>query len=476
LSNKEKPKPKQKKLVSVYPEWLDREDVTNDTPWKVGSATAQRGDAFTDIKNRRMKVPMGTDPLSRVIRAHEALHAKVSPEAGPVIPRAYEDTILSPIVEAAEELRVNYLARKLGFDMDMLKDGSEQSSGVVAANGQDLLGIMRMVTATYGTKACADFLKGIKKAVDSGADESMYVFAKAVKKMCLKHERSWNKGRTSNVASTEPHSIVVTNTTATGDEDAMREVFVPSGYRRYTIPLARDLSRMVKQTGKERTAREDFRGEDITVGDNGFAIPIVDRLPLTERVAGRLGRRRVATDIGKAPRRISRMLTDPDQRVFDRTIRGVGGVILIDQSGSMSLDNDDLWAIIKASPGCVVIGYSHRSGSTDEPNIWVLADRGKVVKEVRGGNGGNGVDGPALAFALSKRKKSEPFIWLCDGHVTDGQNDNCLDNLTAQCIAIVEKHGIHMTDSVEETVDALKLVSRGDKLPTKFTRGLGRNR
>jgi hypothetical protein len=473
MSNKTtKPKTKQK-LVSVFPEWLDRDDLSNDTPWNVTSASAQRGDAFTDIKNRRMKVPMGTDPLSRVIRAHEALHAKVSPEIGPAIPLDWADTIHPELVESAEELRVNYLAKRLGFDMDMLKDGSEQTSGEILTNGEDLMGIMRMVSATYGTKSCTAFMRGIKKAVDAGADAQMYQFAKDVKKVCARHERSWNRQHASRIASTEPYSIAVSSKEDDDGETSTEYASVPKGYRAFTLPLARDLSRMVTRSKAERKASEGIHGEGVSIGgDTGFAVPIIDKIPLTERVAGRLGRRRVATDIGKAPRRISRMLTDPDQRVFDKTIRGVGGVILIDQSGSMQLDTDDLWQIIKASPGCVVIGYSHQIGSSDEPNIWVLADRGMVVKNVRSGNGGNVVDGPALAFALSMRRKSEPFIWLCDGYVTDGQGDQQRTELTKQCISIVQKHGIHMTYDVTETVEALKKVARGDKLPVKITRGL----
>lgn len=473
MSNKTtKPKPKPK-LVSVFPEWLDRDDLSNDTPWTVTSASAQRGDAFTDIKNRRMKVPMGSDALSRVIRAHEALHAKISPEVGPAIPLDWIDTIHPELVESAEELRVNYLAKRLGFDMDMLKDGSEQTSGEILANGEDLMGIMRMISATYGTKACSSFMRGIKKAVDAGADANMYQFAKDVKKVCARHERSWNRQMVNRIASTEPYSIAISSEYDDDGETSTEYASVPKGYRAFTLPLARDLSRMVTKTKSEAKAREGLEGLGIDVGGaTGFAVPIIDRIPLTERVAGRLGRRRVATDIGKAPRRISRMLTDPDQRVFDKTVRGVGGVILIDQSGSMQLDTGDLWQIIKASPGCVVIGYSHATGSSGEPNIWVLADRGKVVKEVRRGNGGNGVDGPALALALSMRRKSEPFIWLCDGYVTDGQSDQQRTELTNQCISIVNKHGIHMTYNVEETVEALKKVARGDKLPTKITRGL----
>jgi hypothetical protein len=91
---------------------------------------------------------------------------------------------------------------------------------------------------------------------------------------------------------------------------------------------------------------------------------------------------------------------------------------------------------------------------------------------VPGGNGGNGVDGPAIRFAASKRRKGEPFIWVCDGIVTDGVHDTTYDNLDLECVRLVRKHGIHMVENVRGAVDALKQVANGSRLPTTFTGSL----
>jgi hypothetical protein len=207
-----------------------------------------------------------------------------------------------------------------------------------------------------------------------------------------------------------------------------------------------------------------------------FARLIVKNIPKPETVSGRLGRKRMASDIGKNPRRMERMLTDPDRRVFDRWSRASGGVVLIDQSGSMSLSHDDIWSMIKSAPGCVIIGYSHRPGSTTEPNAWVLAERGKVIKNLDQvpQNMGNGVDGPALRFAQTKRKKGEPLIWVCDGIVTDGASDTQHSNLDRECVKLVRQYRVHMVPNVDEAVKALKRASEGANLPARLVGSLRR--
>jgi hypothetical protein len=80
--------------------------------------------------------------------------------------------------------------------------------------------------------------------------------------------------------------------------------------------------------------------------------------------------------------------------------------------------------------------------------------------------GGNGVDHPALEWAIKqKQRSSTPVIWVTDGGVT-GQNDNMNDTLTMQCIKTVLKHNVIMLPYVEEAVTALGKLKNGVK-PTR---------
>jgi len=70
------------------------------------------------------------------------------------------------------------------------------------------------------------------------------------------------------------------------------------------------------------------------------------------RIDGYLVRGRIASEEGTLPRNIYRYLVDG--RVFQHVRRRLGGAVLIDCSGSMSLSAEDLKSILKHSPGACV--------------------------------------------------------------------------------------------------------------------------
>lgn len=441
---------------TAFPEWLSRDDTAAES-WVVSPGTPQRGDAWTDITNRRMRVPGGDDEVSRVIRAHEMVHAKVSPIRGVPSDLAAEVEVSTEALVAAEEFRVNMLASQAGFDMNELRDGSEKRAGELMGKNTAWNDAVRAVCAMAGTKAADDFMRGVASQNKEMAD-SLRVVHRELKKRWKKALRDSDVDK---LSSTEPARY------CNG---------IPAGFMRFTVPIAKYLDDVTSSDSGDDPYASDPGDSPIPDGDalkgvevGKFAKLIERTLPKPKTVDGRFGRKRKPSAIGKHPRRIDRMLTDPDKRIFDRRAKSKGGVILIDQSGSMSLDDDDIWSIIEHAPGCVIIGYCHRAGSTDVPNVWVLADRGKVVDSVPGGNSGNGVDGPAIRFAASKRRKGEPFVWVCDGVVTDGTHDNTYHNLDLECIRLVHKHGIHMVENVDGAVAALKQVANGSRLPVNFT-------
>ena len=60
------------------PEILTRED-TEHGRWEVETVPAKRGLPHTNIVEKLMKAPGDSSEMSRTIRAHEMMHAKVSP-------------------------------------------------------------------------------------------------------------------------------------------------------------------------------------------------------------------------------------------------------------------------------------------------------------------------------------------------------------------------------------------------------------
>lgn len=452
--------------VTAMPEWLSRRDRQAGA-WTVQPGAPVRGDAWTNIQDRVMRVPVGGDETSRVVRAHEMMHAKVSPTD---LQQAVEHTGIDPtVIRAAEEYRVNCLVASAGFDLSMLSDGSEKVWGQRRAEAGDWNGMVNDIAALAGTKAAKDFIRGVK-----GVNPDMGESIKEVEKAIVNRWKALH-GKGARRLSTEAVAATVGSTKDVGNG-------MNSGFYDFTVPLARLLeSLMIRPDGSDEgdPFDEGDEGEGnapdaneikqaAKAGERGqFAQLIMDRdVVLSRRVDGRLGRKRVATNTGRNPRRIHRMLTDPNRRVFDRMSKGRGGVVLIDQSGSMRLTDADVWSILEAAPGCTIIGYSHAKGTANEPNCWVLAENGKVCEQVRAGRGGNGVDGPAVRFAARKRKKGDPFVWVCDGYVTDGKSDHNLPNLNAECAELVIKHGIHMVKTPVEAVKALQQVAGGQRLRT----------
>lgn len=475
----------------AMPEWLSRNDVDNGS-WTVEQGQAIRGDAWTDRKDRIMRVPFGDDAMARLIRAHEMMHAKVSPPSLEFIKdlNATMDTI-----RAAEEFRVNTLVGVAGFDTNDLRDGSESTAGKRLGEVGDWNNFVLFIAATAGTKACKDVIRGARSTNPEFADAGKRI-EKAIVEMWKRHIKM--HGRLTDpkaikkagavIGSTLPVWVngvtgeIVANASATAEEvklivkDAVPTALTTRGFS-FTIKVANLLETLLKRddsidTGEGDTPNEIPSDEELdaalTTGRTWAPLIINKNLPLTRNVAGRLGRKRIATNIGINPRRIDRILTDPERRIFDRTIKGSGGVVLIDQSGSMRISDDELMALVEAAPGCVVIGYSHKSNSTGVPNAWILANRGKVCSAVPTGNGGNGVDGPALQFAQKLRKKGEPLIWVCDGYVTVSDDSMAPIQLQKWCAQFVRKHNIHMAEDLSDGLNALRKAANGQKLPTKL--------
>lgn len=447
---------------SAMPEFLSpRRDGLGDGSWNVEEGHPVRGDAWTRLDERRMRVPVGSDETTRVVRAHEMMHARISPLT---LKEAHEamSEYHPRIVECAEEFRVNTLVGRAGFDLSALVDGSESKSGKRLAENDQWSEAVCYLTALAGTKGAADFLRGVR-----GANPDWAKALREVEKTLLKVVKRVPSVRIGSTTPSETHPTV------------------PAGFDVWTRRFAEIIDHAIKAGEKTVTDEDGGDIEDVTEqvtperiknamksvgGEAGAFAPLrLDTdVPLTRHVAGTMGRKRIATNVGRNPRRIHRTLTDPERRIFDRVTKGQGGIIVIDQSGSMSLTTDDVWEIVNAAPGCVIIGYSHNPGTT-LPNTWILADRGKVCETVREGRRGNGVDGPALRFALSKRKHGEAVIWVCDGMVTDGKSDHYYENLGEECASLVVRHGIHMVDNVSLVKEALMRVKRGERLPTTAT-------
>jgi hypothetical protein len=234
---------------------------------------------------------------------------------------------------------------------------------------------------------------------------------------------------------------------------------MPEGYANSTLVIARmvtgALSARVPTTPEElRIFRRSLEAGGRRPPTGVFAPLVADlalaRVPREQRARGR---RSSPVTSGTTLRYPGRLLTDERRRAFSRPVARRGGIVIVDQSGSMDLQPESLHALVRSAPQALVIGYSHRPGDRGlTPNCWVLCDRSTVATSYPSGNVGNGVDGPVLRWALSRRRAREPVIWVSDGQVTDS-NDHPSEALTSFCADLVRAHRIRLArDLVEATI------------------------
>lgn len=472
------------------PEALSRHDVEARTgEWNVDQCAPTRGLPVSSVEERFMRVPYGDDELSRTIRAHEMIHAKVSPRnLKPWFDRgiASRDAMTS-----VEEVRVNYLASRLGYDMKCLVDGSETTSGERAVATNDWRGAVMFAVGTAGTGGNRKFITGVRRHNKVWADILSDVSKRTLREIKKIHPSEISSTRVDEtsgltvgfghveriaewvdrLAGNPPEPPEESGGEESGkDESESTEASKP---RKRGRPRKEDSPEASKELAKSRKVEPSGRDYSAVI-PNWFPLR-VGECPLPDVLSGSLGKRRVASVSGKSPRRIHRMVTDPQRRVFDRTVKGKGGIVVIDCSGSMSLTREKVRQIVMASPGCTVLAYTVSDWALDSdgvptsPNAWVLATKGRICAELPFRRGaGNGTDLPALQWAVAQRKRaSETILWVCDGDVT-GYHDNSHEVLSRQAGEFVKKHRIAVVRNTESAIDYLKRIDRGEKPTTKI--------
>ena len=179
---------------------------------------------------------------------------------------------------------------------------------------------------------------------------------------------------------------------------------------------------------------------------------------------GKLGRRVIAADSGREPRYINRIVTDPERRIFSRKTRALGGVVVIDCSGSMRLSEDDLDRLLKASSGATVLCYSGGHNHPSKPNVWVVARKGRMMRKLPEFPGDNAVDGPAIVYAASLRDNGgQPLIWVSDGYVTGINTGTGNVNLEKDMDYIKRRHRVIQVETVQEAEALMKRLQGGSR-------------
>lgn len=466
-------------ILVPEPELITRTDALSEGQWTVFSTPPSATSAFAVIDQRVMSVPTSHDEVTRHIQAHELTHAKISPSEKEMekvwLKRGYAS---SAALIAVEELRVHSWLQHQGFEPErFIQNGAGQFIASRTATFQEaVLNAVRFTrTAEY-----QPFMNMLARnhpewvlRVEAICEGASKIFDDVLK--------GKNSNQYTQTGKFPRHGFRFTEMCAHWVEqmaEAHGTTIVPK-------PQPNQFEENHSRDGKSAEAiikeRANEMSEGITEGwQQSLGRPLADMWHklnvatpmLTRNAVGSIGKKRTAAQFGKNPRRISRLYSDPQMRIFDRVTRGEGGVVLIDFSGSMYLSETDVKSMLEAAPSATVAFYS--AGNSKADNLYVIGRKGKMVDKLPTPHGGNGVDGPALEWAVKQRKSlKDPVIWVSDGGVT-GKHDFFDERLSMECIRICQRNGIYVVPTALDAISMLNALKRGEKITSIVPYELGR--
>ena len=525
----------QKERNRPMPELFARSDIRNSGGWDVDHAPATRGEPYITVSGRVMRVPFDDSELSQAIRAHEQMHCKISPQdLSPYLNNVISDGAL----RSAEEARVNFICSELGFNMKALVAGSEKHDGKNIANAGDWESAVFALASSMFTGSVNPLLSGVRTVHPEWA-EALRDISKEIKSFTRKYVREV-KSNMAGVQSTSMTQVLnqdMGSTALTRDKETIKGMKytvllahliqgiaeMPAPERKTVESDQADAGKGAEGEGQEadtdsdeagKAQRDDDANDRKKAGDVNdkeelqdeatkvdrkaiqehsqnlidrasrvdgkvtWQPAVVQHLPLTITVQGALGRKRVSSNVGRNPRRIHRMLIDPEKRIFDKYVKAQGGVVVIDLSGSMSLSRDEVKEMMVACAGVTVIGYSGYYGRAEEPNTYILADKGKICAELPSVHGGNACDLSVVEYAVQRKQNPKaPMVWITDGYTYGWNNAGTyIDEL--ECAKFAKKHSFRMEYSPEKAIEYLNNLKRGakhtPKLLDRWTREFGK--
>lgn len=436
---------------------------TTNGGWRVTYSPPFRSTCQTDRARRVMYAPDEATPSALACRAHEMAHGAFSPvESFDVLGETFH--VEPEALKVAECLRMSLIATRSHAPMLHFMDNQEKGKAQNVAKSRDYGQALYLTLYSWGTGAEKIVQNTIRKNGPEEWRKPLSQFRRDVREI-LRGDAS----RLTGLMSYENNGVMI-----------------PDGFM-ISIRIARLFGNYAKnppilRTAKENTERKNANAEqkeseralkkfqhrpEFTGKNSTYDHVRLMESDLTEKHIGKLAKRRISANKGKAPRHISRMVTDSQQRIFSRKIRAHGGVVLIDQSGSMSLEREQVMAMIHSAGGATVIGYSDLGSNL--ANVWVHAENGRQTTTPPVGGNGNAVDASALRFAISKQtKKGEPIIWVTDGYAYD-KRGNMQRRQVEELVGLVKRHGVTMAKDSDEAIAILARSARGERPRTRIT-------
>lgn len=451
--------------VLAMPDLVGRDDRPSGV-WDVAEAV---GFPSLDLDRREMRALAGDDAAERWARAEQVMRAKVSPQGEDLARWVARGRAPLAALVAAETFRVRVLLDRAGFTA--VPAGDEKALGARLAGAQKWAEAVYATAVLAATPGLRAFLSGVRSAQPA--------WVAPLRALAAKLTKTAKRVPAERLGSTEM-ALGGIRPAGFAHSEAWAALLgrlggLPAPRAGSAVPSAAEEG----QGGEEQRSAQpgpvdgspDEDPAPVSEAEIKAAQPLVDvkaswdevrreEVALVDAAPGGLGRRRRPADRGRAPRRVHRLLVDPQRRVFDVTRRGTGGVVLIDGSGSMRLTREMVLDIVRAAPGCTVAVYAS-SGRLSEANLQVLAEGGRMCAEIPQRATGNGVDYPAARWAVGQRQHTRaPVVWITDGYVMPLFH-SFSERAAAECAEYAVAERIIVRPTAEEGIAVLRALAAG---------------
>jgi len=462
-------------------------EIVTGEKWEVVGTVNNSPDGSTDNLNRQMTVPLDREceecgiNHSRMIRRHELGHAKWSPKTmGKLKPG-----VRAEAVHVLEEVRVNHLLHEnklaLSEPSECLDVIQQKTMKLVYESGIAEIILMGLASRwrvpdndpdrkydryKYNDEwivmsSCFDMIRNDPNVTDFRKNQIMYAQRVITKFMHNITNHSW--GQTISYRKVQKYAEPLSKILDMfRDKPEHDEVYKPA-------PKPTSSQQEGEGEGKAQESNELGGGsleqrtrDDITEllysssdGHGEWGVMFTHQPPLTVNLQSRLknGRSYRPADFGYNPKYINRYCID--KKIFKQKVTALGGTILIDASGSMSFNGQDILEVMQQLPAVTIAMYNGKSNTGD---LRIIAKNGKRVTENyldEHSGYGNVVDGPALEW-LGKQPARR--IWVSDMAVFGAHGDTNGFNLMADVNKLVRKYNIINLKNIEEVKEhALKL-------------------
>jgi hypothetical protein len=423
-----------------FPEFV--EPLPKPTPYAIIDTVGKTWlptNGMTSLEERKLLVPLLEE--ARNVARHELAHVKWSPER---IPKVRYDL---RFLMAVEDARLNL--GLLAIDLPVVLGAEELDQVARLARGdlaeKDVLAFVLRAIAAQGTNAEQAIL-GELVCQGSAVRELAWRHVRGVRVALLRARRR----RKAPVADFRVARAVAARLAKELDRDLA------------TLGLPRSLPFPLRLAGAGCCLGHGPCGDVLSKGsgegpEGAPELPSgemsVVTAPLPHPTPAAAGARRGhgrAKQEGSFPRHFHRWAID--RSIFRHTKRRrPGGTVLVDVSGSMSLDAAGIDAILSASAGAATVALYSGTERAGELRIVAKNGRRADARDLVPFGRGNIVDEPALEWLASQ---DGPLVWISDGGVT-GVGDQTSPALQERCKAIVERAGIQRVRTVREAARLL---------------------